>query len=187
MRATDDLIQEHKAIIEVLDIMSKIADNIKTKKGFYTTEIEEIINFVKVFADKCHQTKEETVLFPALVLAGIPEDNSTMALIRHEHSLCRGLIKDISDCVENCKIGFPFSCELIADSLNNYVYILRNHFDNEEEFLFPLADKTLTDEQQNEIFEQFEKIKQGTICQDVYKRFDNLLTELKRKYRSIIK
>ena len=75
MIPTEDLIHEHKAIKVMLSIMSKIAEDIKTKKGFDTEDVEKIVDFLKTFADKCHHGKEETTLFPALVLAGMPEEN----------------------------------------------------------------------------------------------------------------
>lgn len=74
MIPTEDLIHEHKAIKIMLSIMSKIADNIQSGKDYDTKDSGQIVDFLKTFADKCHHGKEETALFPALVLAGIPNE-----------------------------------------------------------------------------------------------------------------
>ena len=67
MTPTEDLINEHKAIKVMLSIMAKIAEDIKANKKFYIKDVEQIVDFLQTFADKCHHGKEETSLFPALV------------------------------------------------------------------------------------------------------------------------
>jgi hemerythrin-like domain-containing protein len=121
MTPTEDLINEHKAIKVMLSIMSKIAENIKANKGYYIKDVEQIVDFLKIFADKCHHGKEENVLFPALVLAGIPKENGPIGVMLQEHTLGRGYIKEINRGLENCKLGDTCSSELIAANLTNYV------------------------------------------------------------------
>ena len=95
MTPTEDLINEHKAIKVMLSIMNKIAENIEANKGYYIKDVEKIVDFLKTFADKCHHGKEENVLFPALVLAGIPKENGPIGIMLREHTLGRGYIKEI--------------------------------------------------------------------------------------------
>ncbi len=66
MKPTEDLIHDHKAIQVMLDIMSKIAENIKENKGFDIEDVERIVDFLRTFADKCHHGKEENALFPII-------------------------------------------------------------------------------------------------------------------------
>ena len=96
MTPTEDLINEHKAIKVMLSIMTKIAENIKANKGYYIKDVEQIVDFLKTFADKCHHGKEENVLFPALVLAGIPKENGPIGVMLQEHTLGKGYIKEIN-------------------------------------------------------------------------------------------
>ncbi|KKL29067.1 hypothetical protein LCGC14_2368860, partial [marine sediment metagenome] len=134
----------------MLSIKSKIAENINTTKDFDVNDVEKIVDFLKTFADKCHHGKEETALFPALVLAGIPEENGPIAVMLHEHNIGREHIKEISTNVENCKTDNSSSGELLAASLTNYVNLLENHIHKEENVLFPMADKTLSQQKQKE-------------------------------------
>jgi len=106
MTPTEDLINEHKAIKVMLSIMTKIAENIKANKGYYIKDVEQIVDFLKTFADKCHHGKEENVLFPALVLAGIPKENGPIGVMLQEHTL---------------GIGDTCSSELIAANLQNHI------------------------------------------------------------------
>ena len=182
MTPTEDLIHEHKAIKVMLKIMSRIADNIKTNKGFDTKDVENIVDFLKTFADKCHHGKEETALFPALVLAGIPKESGPVGVMLHEHTIGRNYIKEISSGLENYKAGNTHSGELIAAGLTNYVTLLQSHIQKEENILFPMADRILSEQKQNEIVEQFEKIEEEVVGHGVHEKYHELLNQLSNKY-----
>lgn len=182
MTPTEDLIQEHNAIKEMLRIMSKIAGNIETDQGFDTSDVKKIIDFLRTFADKCHHGKEETALFPALVLAGIAEDNGPIGVMLHEHNIGRGYINGLISGVEDFKRNFANSSGLIATCLTNYVNLLQTHIQKEENVLFPMANKVLSVEKQNEIFKQFEKIEKDVIGNGVNEKYRELLKQFKIKY-----
>jgi hemerythrin-like domain-containing protein len=182
MTPTEDLINEHKAIKVMLSIMSKIAEDIKANKEFYIKDVEQIVDFLQTFADKCHHGKEETSLFPALVLAGIPKENGPIGVMLQEHTLGRGYIKEIIRGLENCKLGDNCSGELIAANLTNYVNLLQNHIHKEENVLFPMANKALSDKKQKEISEQFEKIEEEVVGHGVHEKYHELINQLKFKY-----
>lgn len=182
MTPTENLINEHKDIVELLDIMSKIAESIKSNSVFYTNDVEDIIDFLKYFIDKSHHGKEEKVFYPALAKAGILKDVVPLSVMLYEHALARNYLKDIKSCVENCKIGNAFSGELLADSLRNYVILINNHIQKEEELIFPLANKTLSEEKQKEIYKQFEVIEAKIVDHGSHDHYHRLLTNLKTKY-----
>jgi hemerythrin-like domain-containing protein len=182
MIPTEDLIHEHKAIKIMLGIMTRIAENIQSDINFDIKDIGQIVDFLKTFADKCHHGKEETALFPALVLAGIPNENGPIGVMLHEHTIGRGFIKEISDAVEKYNTDPKLSKQVISKGLINYVNLLQNHIQKEENVLFPMANRVLTDQKQNEIFEQFEKIEEEVVGHGVHEQYHELLKQLKNKY-----
>ena len=182
MTPTDDLIHEHEAIKVMLSIMSKIAENIRKKKEFVTKDVEKIVDFLKTFADKCHHGKEETVLFPALISAGVPNENGPIGVMLQEHTIGRNHIKEISTELENFIAGNIPSSEIIATSLTNYVNLLQNHILKEENILFPMANKVLTEEIQLEVLKQFEKIEEEVVGNGIHEKYHELLAKLKNKY-----
>jgi hemerythrin-like domain-containing protein len=184
MTPTEDLINEHKAIKVMLSIMSKIAENIMTNKGLDIIDVEKIVDFLKTFADKCHHGKEETALFPALILAGVPKENGPIGVMLYEHTIGRSYIKEISTGIENYKTDYGNSSEIIATSFTNYVNLLQNHIQKEENVLFPMANKVLSEQKQNGIFKQFENIEEEVIGHGVHEQYHDLLKQLKSKYIS---
>lgn len=182
MKPTEDLIHEHKAIKVMLSIMKKIAENIRNDKGVDTNDIEKIVDFLKTFADKCHHGKEENALFPALVEAGIPKEGGPVGVMLYEHTVGRGFIKDISSSTEKYIKESPESIQLIADNLSNYINLLNNHIQKEENVLFPMAEKVLSTQKQKEVFDQFVKIEEEVVGHGVHEHFHELLNELNNKY-----
>ena len=126
--------------------------------------------------------KKKQPCFPALVLAGMPEENGPIAVMLHEHNIGREYIKEISAKVENYKIGNSNSVELIAGSMTNYVDLLENHIHKEENVLFPMADKILSGQKQKEIYGKFEKIEEEVVGHGVHEQYHELLEQLKNKY-----
>ncbi len=100
----------------------------------------------------------------------------------HEHAIGRVYIKEISDGVVNCKTSTTCPDQLIADALLKYVALLRNHIQKEENILFPMAEKVLSDQKQNEVFEQFENIEEEVVGHGVHKQLHELLKQLKNTY-----
>lgn len=186
MSPTENLKREHEAINEALNIMSRIADDIRAKRVFYTTDIDSIVDFLIVFWYNCHNQKEEQVFYPALIKAGIQTDDESIGDITHEHSMGRIYIREMCYSIENCKIGNSFSCERLVDSLNNYVNLLRFHIQKEEEILFPKADIVLTEENLREISNQFEAIEEQAIGHSVHEQYFELLKQLKGQYTDVL-
>jgi len=185
MKPTEDLMYEHRSIKLMLKIMSLISKSIKSKNVFYTNDVERIVDFLNVYVDKCHQTKEEKYFYPALLIYKNQDQFDTTELL-NEHTIGKGYLKEISCCVENCKIGSTFSCERIADCMTNFVDLLQNHIQKEENVYFPLADKLLSEQKQIEISGQFQTVENEFLNIVNHKRFVELLNEMTCKYKDKI-
>jgi len=182
MKPTEELMYEHKAIKLMLSIMSKISKSINNKDVFYTNDVEKIVDFLFIYADKCHRTKEEKAFYPALLSTKIQLENDPVSLMINEHTIGKGYLKEIMCCVENCKIGSTFSCGRIADCMKNYVDLIQNHIQKEEEIYFRLANQTLSQETQNEISNLFLEIDNDFRVPGLHDQQKELLNTMKAKY-----
>ena len=143
---------------------------------------EKIIEFIKGFADKCHHGKEEDILFPAMVNHGIPREGGPIAVMLNEHQLGRGHIKSLSNAFEEFKDGNKLAINNIISSSMNYVELLRNHIEKENNVLFMMADKALNETEQSKIFDAFEKLEVEKIGIGKHEEYHHLLKELKSIY-----
>lgn len=183
MTPTENLMREHSVINDLLTIMSTIAERIKSKSVFFTNDVEEIIDFLKNFIEKSHHEKEE-FLFPILVNNPISIEKEAINLMFYEHVLTRNYLKDIINCILNCKIGYTFSGDMLAESMSNYVILEKNHIQKEINIFFPIADEYILEEEQKKISERFVEIENLIEEHDFYNHYFRLMTELKNKYQN---
>ena len=123
--ASADLIDEHEGILIGLKILEKITENIKMNLAFERKDIGEMINFLKLFADKCHHGKEEGLLFPAMERAGIIKENGLIGEMLKEHELGRSYIHKMqeADHLEELDI------DKYVEASMKYIDLLRAHYD----------------------------------------------------------
>src|SRR5512135_730494 len=93
MQATDILSEEHKVIIRVLTALEKAASRLEAGEAVEPGFFIESADFIKGFADGCHHKKEEGVLFPAMIEAGLPREAGPVAVMLAEHEEGRRLTR----------------------------------------------------------------------------------------------
>ena len=182
MKPTEDLIREHNAIIIMLGIMDKIAAFIRDNDDVDIDDITKIADFLQVFAERCHHAKEEKVLFPALVLAGVAEDNGPIGVMLYEHAMARNFIEGINTGIEKFNEGYSGSLLVVAQNFSNYTFLLRNHINKENNILFPMADKLLDSEKRSAMLSEFKNMEKEILGDTIYERYFKLLEKLKDKY-----
>jgi hypothetical protein len=74
MKATEQLRNEHEGIKLMMHILWKLSGKLEAGEEVDPEHLEKIIEFFRIFADKCHHGKEEDLLFPVLEAAGIPRE-----------------------------------------------------------------------------------------------------------------
>jgi len=92
MKATQQLKDEHEGVLLMLRILDEVSRQLKSGGLIRNEHFEDILDFLKVFVDKCHHGKEEELLFPALVKAGIPHDGP-IAVMLFEHEMGRKYVR----------------------------------------------------------------------------------------------
>jgi hemerythrin-like domain-containing protein len=88
MKATQQLRNEHEGVKVMLIILEQVCRQLEADRNLNEEHFDGILEFLKVFVDKCHHGKEEDLLFPALTAAGIPEDGP-IAVMLQEHEMGR--------------------------------------------------------------------------------------------------
>ena len=63
MKPTEILIKEHDAILLMLKILDAVSTRLENNEQVSPEHPSQIVEFIRVFADKCHHGKEENLLF----------------------------------------------------------------------------------------------------------------------------
>jgi hemerythrin-like domain-containing protein len=176
-RAIEDLTKEHEEILSGLQVLTAITLRIERKLDIEKRDIWNLVTFLKDFADKCHHGKEEGILFPALVKAGIPDKGGPVGVMLSEHTQGRALIK----AMDGAATGSP-DYPKFKQAAGEYAALLQAHIDKENTVLFPMAEKSLSAEKLEQIHAAFEQHELKVIGAGRHAELHELLRKLKQKY-----
>ncbi|WAC08598.1 MAG: hemerythrin domain-containing protein [Thermodesulfobacteriota bacterium] len=181
MKATQQLRDEHEGVKIMLSILKQVCHQLGSTGNLNKEHLEGILEFLKVFVDKCHHSKEEELLFPALVAAGVPADGP-IAVMLHEHEMGRNYIRAMSDAYATYMVGDKSSSQGIMQNAHGYISLLKGHIEKENTVLFVMADNLLSEKRQDELFEGFEKIEEERIGVGKHEQFHSLIKKLSGIY-----
>ncbi len=163
-KATQDLLNEHEAILHVFSILDKMLISSRNDEERDLNFADELVNFLSIFADKCHHGKEEGILFKELEDRGVPNQGGPIGVMLQEHVLGRQLIALMREALQGADM------ETFKIHAVEYRDLLRQHIQKENVVLFRLADQIISDEKQAELFERFEEHEENVIGHGVHEQ-----------------
>jgi hemerythrin-like domain-containing protein len=176
-KAIADLMNEHEAILSALRTMGSMVSTMESTTSVDKRDIIDFIGFLKEFADKCHHGKEEGLLFPAMIKAGVPENGGPISIMLAEHAQGRKLIQDMEGSISTNVDLMKF-----AQVEKEYAHLLRNHIQKENWGLFPMAENVLTESQLETLYAGFEEHEEKVIGQGRHEELHAMLKRLQEKY-----
>ncbi len=182
MKATEELMKEHRGIELMLRVLEVISLRAEAEEPLEHEDLDGIVDFLTIFADKCHHGKEEDLLFPAMEAAGIPREGGPIGVMLAEHAACRSIVKRLTAAVEEYKAHHGDASARIASAARDYVKLLTQHIRKEERVLYPIAEGKLSTEKDAELVEAFEKLEHERIGSGKHEEFHSLLHHLERAY-----
>jgi hemerythrin-like domain-containing protein len=182
MTATKQLRDEHDGIKLMLRVLEKIATNGESGQELSLDRMEQMLEFFRVFVDKCHHGKEEDLLFPELEKHGILKDGGPIGVMLSEHTQGRGYVQGMVDALTGLRRGTREAAMLFSQSAKAYVSLLTQHISKEEEVLFAMADKVLSPGEDQTLVEAFEKLEVERIGIGKHEEFHKLLHEFQDIY-----
>lgn len=136
---TGMLREEHRLILDVLDVLERIVE--KGQSGEWDVDsMEECVAFFRLFADACHHGKEEDLLFPELETRGMPKDSGPIAVMLFEHRQGRALVGQMAAALEGAREGATEPLARFENAARAYIQLLRGHINKEDNVLFNMAD-----------------------------------------------
>ncbi len=176
--ATSMLRDEHKAILKMLDATEEVARRIKLGTAVVPEILSGLLEFLRTFADRCHHGKEEDCLFPLLEQKGLPRDAGPIGIMLHEHGQGRELISDMVEASEAIGFGRKDAGLRWADAALDYAALLRSHIAKENDVLFVIADRLLSEPEQAKLLDEFEKVEINKLGAGTHERLHRLMEKL---------
>lgn len=182
MKSLDELRDEHEGIKLMLDIMLAITQQVETNGEIDISHVDQLMEFITVFVDKCHHGKEEDLLFPALVEMGVMNANGPIGTMLTEHEEGRTYVRMMLKSLNEYKNGDKQSLEEFSRIARQYISMLQAHIDKENNVLYPIGEKLLSDNSDVQLVEGFERIEREQIGEGKHEQFHRMLHSLKSYY-----
>jgi hemerythrin-like domain-containing protein len=183
MMPTETLRHEHEVILLVLQGAGREGKAAQQSGRCDLGRVEKMVDFFQMFVDRCHHSKEERFLFPAMRKRGIAVAGGPLGVMLREHDSGREHVKAIACALEGTKEGRLECAAPLGENLVGYAALLREHIGKENDVLFPLADKVLTAEDQIKLTTSFDKVESEEMGESVHEKYRQLAHELAEEPR----
>ncbi len=181
MMPTEVLKHEHQIILLVLDAAEREAHAIQDTGAVRADRLEQMVDFFRNFADRCHHAKEENLLFVKMQERGMSAASGPIAVMLAEHTEGRGRVKAVAEALPRATGGDAAAATLVRDNLLAYVELLRAHIYKEDNILYPMADQLFTAEDRQALGEAFDIVEAEEMGAGVHEKYHQLAHELAGK------
>ncbi|WP_096190961.1 hemerythrin domain-containing protein [Neobacillus soli] len=149
---------EHPLLLEQLEGMYGLTQKIDQERDVedYFLELIAMVKEFKAALDP-HSEREEGVLFPMMGVY-IGTTSGPIAVMEYEHDQAKLNIKGFLEKAEGNQTSTEEKKKL-AELIQEAYFILTEHFSKEENVLFPMAERMLTDEEKAELYHRIQEIK----------------------------
>lgn len=178
LTATRVLRQEHQSIREVLNFAEGVSIKIERGEQASPEALAKVMDFFRLFVDRCHHSKEEDILFPMLESRGLSTQGGPLGVMLLEHDRARCLIQEMCEAAEAYRADGETAGKRWARAAWDYSGLMQEHFGKEEEILFRMADNLLSPEEQRAILAGFERIETEKIGSGKHEELETMMKKL---------
>lgn len=149
--------EEHPPLLAQLDGLYKLTHEIE-QDSEVEKHFAELIIKVEEFKDQLdpHSEREEGVLFPMMGVY-IGTTSGPIAVMEYEHDQAKAHIGEFLTKVDSSQS--TEEKKNLAVLIKNAYFILTEHFAKEENVLFPMAERMLSNEEKEELYRKIQEIK----------------------------
>jgi hemerythrin-like domain-containing protein len=178
MAPTQTLRHEHEAVCLVVNAADRKAAATLESGQVDGRWVREFVEFSRGFTDRCHHLKEERHLFQHLHARSPDETQALIDSMLAEHEGGRERVRRLLEHLEAAEAGDETATALVAEQLSAYSQLLRSHIAKENNVLFPLADRVLTEDDRSALDEAFEQVEREEMGSGEHERLHALAERL---------
>jgi len=173
----DALMQEHRLIERMIVQMKKELLAMKSKQDVNSAFIDVAVDFIRVYADRCHHGKEEGILFRELTGKQMsPEHSGMMRELINEHVYARKTTANLNEEKERYVKGNEDARNDVWKLLNDLMEFYPKHIEKENKrFFYPSMDYFSPQEQETMLneFRDFDR-------KIIHEHYTKVLDELEK-------
>jgi hemerythrin-like domain-containing protein len=123
---------EHRFIAKVVSAAGLLVDQLEAGQSIEAQVFQNVVAFMRLYADKCHHGKEEDLLFPLLAERGVPLRGCPVDALLREHAMGRTLVNGLAEAAEAWQKGDPSARANLIKNLRGVTELYPNHIWKED-------------------------------------------------------
>ncbi len=164
MEARGPLMVEHRVIEKVVGAMQVQLDAISAGGRVDRPAIDDMVDFLRTYADRTHHGKEEDILFHHLSSRPLTLQHRVwLEELMDEHALSRQTTAELADANAVHRDGDPSSLAVICTSLKALVDLYPAHIAREDDVFFPAALSYLSSHEEHAMLREFREFDERMI------------------------
>jgi hemerythrin-like domain-containing protein len=181
MSATEILKGEHRVILRMIRVLNVASNRLDRGEDVSLDVFMKAVEFTRTFADRCHHGKEQDTLFPLMGVRGIPTQAGPIAVMLMEHEDGRRYVRGLAEALARYEGGDEGARRAIIDNARGYAELLDQHIYKEDNILYALGDRVLSQIDNRELLEKFERIEREVMGEGKHEYYLRMIEDLERK------
>ena len=154
-QALEIISTEHRSMWQLTVVLEELCKHCAEPEHKPDAELFDLIlDYIEQYVERVHEPKEETYLYRA-VLERSSEGNDMIAQFKREHAGTPDAVARLRAQMKAVVLDYPEGAAEFRQAFEDYISMMRQHIMKEESDLFPLARRTLTDVDWDEINSAF--------------------------------
>ncbi|MFV0592056.1 MAG: hemerythrin domain-containing protein [Draconibacterium sp.] len=168
---TNVLSQEHQNILKVIDLVLEECTGLQNDRPVNPAFFQEVIHFIKNYADGYHHKKEEDILFKAMVSEADNLHCNPIPVMLYEHDEGRNYVKGMENALAEANV------QKLIQYAQSYCYLLQEHIYKEDNVLYPMAEDALNKIQKEQINRHYSAVNKADFFDTEIEQFVKNLKE----------
>lgn len=132
------LMIEHKLIGRVISLMAREAKRVESGGPPNPVFVDNVVDFVRVFADRYHHVKEEDILFGEVRKKALPEALARVVdELTQDHRRQRAVVQELADANAELGHGNTAVVPAMIEAMKAFVEFYSKHMAKEDQQFFP--------------------------------------------------
>ncbi len=177
------MMEEHQYILRVLEVVRRACYGVMKGEAINYEDFDQIIDFIRNYADAHHHGKEEKLLFQEMVthLGALGQKLITHGMLV-EHDSGRLFIQELSTALDRVKAGDDKSrLDVIANAIG-YTHLLKRHIEKEDLVVYTFAARQLSTEIMDKVNRDTAQFEQAALEKETKNYYEQLVAKLEEKY-----
>ncbi|MDE3100458.1 MAG: hemerythrin domain-containing protein [Verrucomicrobiota bacterium] len=175
--AINQMTAEHRHIETVIKSLQDAVAALGNWQRLNVEKLRNVVEFLRVYADRRHHQREEALFFPVLIKRGVPPQGCPIGGLNHEHEKGRALVSAFEEQITSYEQHRTGANEALRQTLQDIIRLYRHHLWMEDAMVFPMAERLISEDDNRELMIKFSDLDR-TIGPEVVARLEQFANSL---------